>query len=86
MISGIGEGTGRIDRLLLLNISFFRRVPLDVRIKALGGKFERIKNIVQENNVAWEDRLLNSVPMEDLFGWSAERIADGIAAIGVKQV
>ena len=35
-----------IENILLLNISFKENVPLAVKIKALGGKYERVKNIV----------------------------------------
>ena len=47
----------RIEYLLLLHISFKTTVALDAKIKALGGKYEHIKNIVQENNIAWHDGL-----------------------------
>jgi glutamine---fructose-6-phosphate transaminase (isomerizing) len=43
--------TNVIEYLLLLNVSFKDNVPLASKIKALGGKYERIKNIVQENSV-----------------------------------
>jgi glucosamine--fructose-6-phosphate aminotransferase (isomerizing) len=54
-------------------------MPLSVKIKALGGKYERIKNIVQETSVPWNDANLESTRMEDLFGQSAEKTADCIA-------
>jgi glucosamine--fructose-6-phosphate aminotransferase (isomerizing) len=52
---------------------------LSVKIKALGGKYERIKNIVQETSVPWNDANLESTRMEDLFGQSAAKTADCIA-------
>jgi glucosamine--fructose-6-phosphate aminotransferase (isomerizing) len=70
----------RIGFLLLLNIGFQEKVPLPLQIKALGGKFEHIKNIVQENSIAWEDKLLERIPMEDLFGRSAEKVGEMIVA------
>jgi hypothetical protein len=48
----------RIRYLLLLNIGFKESIPLEKKIKALGGKYEHIKNIVQENSVPWADALL----------------------------
>jgi len=69
-----------IEYLLLLNIGFRSEVPLADRIKALGGKYEHIRSIVQENNVAWEDRLLNLIEMEELFGRSAEKIGERIVS------
>ena len=68
-----------IEYLLLLNIGFHSEVPLPERIKALGGKYENIRSIVQENNVVWEDRLLDLIEMEELFGHSAEKIGERIA-------
>ena len=69
-----------IENILLLNISFKENVPLDVKIKALGGKYERVKNIVQENSVKWDDQYLELVEMKALFGISAEKIGDFIVS------
>lgn len=68
--------SNRIEHLLLLNIGFRKRVELPLKIKALGGKYDNIKNIVQENSIPWEDEHLEKVPMEELFGRSAEKIAE----------
>jgi glucosamine--fructose-6-phosphate aminotransferase (isomerizing) len=67
-----------IEHLLLLNVGFERRVPLAVKIKALGGKYEHIISIVQENSVPWQDDYLERVAMDELFGRSAEKIAEFI--------
>jgi len=74
------EAPNRIAHLLLLNVGFRDAVPLADRIKALGGKFEHIKNIVQENSLLWEDAYLDEVPIEELFGRSAEKIAEVIVS------
>jgi len=73
-------GPNRIEYLLLLHVSFRQNIPLDTRIKALGGKYEHIKNIVQENSITWQDRLLELVEIEELFGRSAEKIGDFIVS------
>lgn len=73
-------GANRIEFLLLLNISFRENVPLALKIKALGESYTLIKSIVQENGIAWQDRYLDLVPMEELFGRSAEKIGEDIAA------
>ncbi|WP_235506268.1 SIS domain-containing protein [Desulfatitalea tepidiphila] len=73
--------TNRIEQLLLLNIGFQEHVPLPQKIKALGGKYEHIKNIVHENSIAWEDAHLERVPMEELFGRSAEKVGEMIVAM-----
>ncbi|MBN2198451.1 MAG: SIS domain-containing protein [Candidatus Aminicenantes bacterium] len=67
-----------IEFLLLLHIDFRSRVPLEVRIKALGGKYEHIKNIVQETKGSWDDLWLDRVSIEDLFGLSAEKVAESL--------
>jgi glutamine---fructose-6-phosphate transaminase (isomerizing) len=78
----ISRSTARpntIENLLLLHIGFKASIPLDLRKRALGGKFQHIQNIAQENNVVWEDRLLDQVPVDELFGRSAEKIGEFIA-------
>jgi len=79
-ISASPSGSNIIQNLLLLNISFKKDSPLPVKIKALGGKYEHIKNIVQENSIPWEDDYLNRVEMEELFGRSAEKIGEFIVS------
>jgi len=69
-----------IENILLLNINFRSDVPNDVIVKALGGKYEHIKNIVMENSVAWTDSHLNELEMDFLFGRSAEKIGETILA------
>ena len=83
VVPAISTAAGRanqIELLLLLNIGFHRDVDLDTRIKALGGKFEHIKNIVQENSILWQDKFLEWIPMEELFGRSAEKVAETIVS------
>jgi glucosamine--fructose-6-phosphate aminotransferase (isomerizing) len=46
----------------------------------LGGKYEHIKSIVQENSVSWDDKRLDGLPMDELFGRSAEKIGELIVA------
>ena len=74
------SGPNRIEYLLLLHVSFRQDTTLDTRIKALGGKYEHIKNIVQENSIAWQDSFLDLLEIEELFGRSAEKTADFIVS------
>lgn len=67
-----------IEHLLLLHISFKQDVSLPLKIKALGGKYENIKSIVQENSVSWDDSFLELVEIKQLFGISAEKIGEFI--------
>ena len=76
LISNAPSKPNIIEYLLLANISFKEVVSLSVKAKALGGKYEHIKNIVQENSIPWEDRYLDQVKMKALFGISAEKIAE----------
>ncbi|ABW69004.1 SIS domain-containing protein [Desulfosudis oleivorans] len=69
---------GMIRFILLLNIGFRKEATLFEKKKALGGKAERIKNIVQESSVVWQDSFLEQVDIQDLFGKSAEKIAESI--------
>jgi glucosamine--fructose-6-phosphate aminotransferase (isomerizing) len=78
IISTSSSKPGTIENLLLLNISFRKAVPLHVTIKALGGKYEHIKNIVQENSIPWDDTYLDRVDLDELFGRSAEKIGEFI--------
>jgi glutamine---fructose-6-phosphate transaminase (isomerizing) len=78
IISDSSNTPNTIDNLLLLNISFKESVELSVKTKALGGKYEHIQNIVQENSVEWDDRFLELVDMKSLFGDSAEKIGEFI--------
>ncbi len=73
-------GGSRIRYLLLLNIGFKASIPLATKIKALGGKYEHIKNIVQENSIPWSDEALDTLPVDDLFGRSAEKLAEALVA------
>ncbi|MBM3295997.1 MAG: SIS domain-containing protein, partial [Candidatus Aminicenantes bacterium] len=67
-----------IEFLLLLHVVFRDRVPLGARVKALGGKYEHIKNIVLETRGSWDDGWLEAVPIDDLFGLSAEKVAESL--------
>jgi glucosamine--fructose-6-phosphate aminotransferase (isomerizing) len=84
-ISTDPKASNRIEYLLLLNIGFLEEIDLSVKIKALGGKYEHIRNIIQENSIKWNDDYLELVAMDELFGRSAEKISEQIVAqIGAK--
>jgi len=67
-----------IEHLVLLHVNFKENIPLGAKIKALGGKYEHIQNIVQENSITWEDQLLELVEVQELFGRSAEKVSEFI--------
>jgi len=78
LLSSAPSHAGKIDHMLLLHIRFKESIPLNQKIRTLGGKYEHIKNIVQENSVAWDDALLDRVPIDELFGRSAEKVGEFI--------
>ncbi|MBU2431073.1 MAG: glutamine--fructose-6-phosphate aminotransferase, partial [Proteobacteria bacterium] len=70
-----------IEYILSLNIEFktSENVPLLKKIKALGGKYNRLKDWILENdNIQWDDRYLNLVEVETLFGETAEQAVEKI--------
>jgi len=81
LISKDPERPNIIEHLLLLNISFRRDVPTATKIKALGGKYEHVKSIVQENSVIWDDTFLDRIEIDELFGRSAEKIGELIVSL-----
>ncbi len=78
VISDHSKGPGKISKLLSINILFKENVSLETRIRALGGKYTRIKEIVQENSFKWDDTHLKNIETKDLFGDSAEIIGNSI--------
>jgi glucosamine--fructose-6-phosphate aminotransferase (isomerizing) len=80
ILSGSPEKANLIENLLLMHIEFKTAVPLDTKIKALGGKYEHIKSIVQENSLGWQDAWLEQIDISDLFGQSAEKIGESIVS------
>jgi glucosamine--fructose-6-phosphate aminotransferase (isomerizing) len=69
-----------IEHLVLLHVAFRENIPLGAKIKALGGKYEHIQNIVQENSITWDDQLLERIEVEELFGRSAEKVGESIVS------
>ena len=70
-----------IEYILSLNIDFktSNNVPLLKKIKALGGKYNRLKDwILESDNFQWDDKYLNLVEVETLFGDTAETVVEKI--------
>jgi glucosamine--fructose-6-phosphate aminotransferase (isomerizing) len=86
ILSASADSSNKIEFLLLLHVSFKQDVSLAHKIKALGGKYEHVKNIVQENSIAWQDQYLEIVEIEELFGRSAEKIGEYIVAQQITEV
>ncbi len=69
-----------IEYLLLIDIEFNHQIPVAAKVKALGGKYEHIKNLVLEYTQAWNDDYLEQIQIRELFGFSAEKIAETIVS------
>ena len=72
-----------IEYILSLNINFKTsgQVPLLKKIKALGGKYNRLKDwIVESDSIAWDDKYLNLIEVETLFGETAETVVELISS------
>ena len=80
ILSGSPASPSIIEHLLLLHVTFKAHIPLSSKIKALGGKYEHIQNIVQENSISWEDQMLELIEVQELFGRSAEKVAEFIVS------
>jgi glucosamine--fructose-6-phosphate aminotransferase (isomerizing) len=80
LISASAEIANTIEHLLLLHVAFKEFVPLPAKIRALGGKYEHIKNIVHENSIHWDDKHLELIEISELFGKSAEKVGEFIVS------
>jgi len=70
----------QIDYLVLFNVGFQKELELQKKIDALGGKYQHIRNLVDETSLDWDDGYLNLLAIEDLFGMSAEKVSEQIVA------
>jgi glucosamine--fructose-6-phosphate aminotransferase (isomerizing) len=75
----LSTGT-KIDHLVLFHVGFKAQVDLEKKISALGGKYQHIQSIVEETSRPWKATYLDLVDIEDLFGLSAEKIAETIVS------
>jgi glucosamine--fructose-6-phosphate aminotransferase (isomerizing) len=84
VIPVMSAGTN-IDYLVLFNVAFKKEVELQKKMDALGGKYHHIKYLVEETSLAWRDEYLNLLEIEQLFGMSAEKIAETISSTDTKR-
>jgi len=72
-----------IEYLLSIHVAFKNSAEVSLlnKIKALGGKYTRIKDIILETDaIKWDDTLLDLVEIETLFGDSGEKVAEAISS------
>jgi glucosamine--fructose-6-phosphate aminotransferase (isomerizing) len=70
-----------IEYILSLNVCFKKSedVSLLKKIKALGGKYTRLKDwVLESENIQWDDKFLNLLDVETLFGATAEQVVASI--------
>ncbi len=70
-----------IEYILSINICFkaSNDVPLLKKIKALGGKYNRLKDwVLESGDLKWDDKFLNLIEIESLFGDTAEKVVRNI--------
>ena len=66
-----------------INISFKSSADVSLlkKIKALGGKYNRLKDwVVEDDNLKWDDKYLNLIGIENLFGDTAEKVVETIVS------
>ncbi len=73
----LGEGPG-VRNLLLVHIVYNEALSLAEKIAVLGYRFSDIRNLVNEYNVPWSDRYLESMSLESLFSEPVEILAGQI--------
>jgi glucosamine--fructose-6-phosphate aminotransferase (isomerizing) len=65
----------RIHRLLLVHVSFNEALSVPERKELLGERVGGIRDLIEEYNLLWDDRLLAEIPLGVLLGEPVEVIA-----------
>jgi glucosamine--fructose-6-phosphate aminotransferase (isomerizing) len=81
VISSSSATPNIIEYILSLNVAFKNSEDISLlkKIKALGGKYTRLKDwVLESENIQWDDRFLNLVEVENLFGATAEKLVETI--------
>jgi glucosamine--fructose-6-phosphate aminotransferase (isomerizing) len=68
----------RVGHLLLIHVTFNEALSVRERKELLGGRANDIRNLIQEYNLAWDDRCLGEIPLGVLLGEPVEVIAGQI--------
>ncbi len=67
-----------IINLLLIHIIFDESLPLSKKKDVLGHRYDDISNLVNEYNLRWDDRYLDTLSLESLFSEPIDEIAKQI--------
>ena len=68
----------RVRNLLLVHVTFDETLSVRERKELLGYRANDIRNLIQEFNLAWDDRYLGEIPLGVLLGEPVEVIAGQI--------
>jgi glucosamine--fructose-6-phosphate aminotransferase (isomerizing) len=68
----------RVRHLLLIHVTFNEALSVRERKELLGERANDIRNLIQEYNLAWDDRCLGGIPLGVLLGEPVEVIAGQI--------
>jgi glucosamine--fructose-6-phosphate aminotransferase (isomerizing) len=70
----LGEGAG-VKNLLLIHICYNESLSRPEKIAVLGYRFNDLRNLINEYNLPWDDRYLESISLETLFSEPVDFIA-----------
>jgi glutamine---fructose-6-phosphate transaminase (isomerizing) len=68
----------RVRHLLLIHVTFNEALSVRERKELLGGRANDIRDLIQEYNLAWDDRCLGEIPLGVLLGEPVEVVAGQI--------
>jgi hypothetical protein len=77
----LGEGE-QVRHLLLIHVTFNEALSVQERKDLLGERVNDIRDLIQELNLAWDDRCLGDIPLGVLLGEPVEMIAGQIRRAG----
>ncbi|MFZ3115565.1 MAG: SIS domain-containing protein [Syntrophales bacterium] len=72
------RGAQEVKYLLLMHVGFNDNLSLNQRKKVLGYRYNDICNLLNEYNLPWEDKYLQSMPLACLLGEPVEVIVEHI--------
>lgn len=78
VIVPLKTGSEFVSNLLLLHVEYNELLPINRKKEVLGYRYNDIRNLVNEYNVAWEDNYLEKIPLADLFSEPVEILAGRI--------
>ena len=68
----------RVKNLLLVHVVFNENLSAKERLKIIGKRVNKLKDLMQECNLSWNDNLIADIPIGFLLGESAETIVGRI--------